>query len=82
MFFKRQKCEHLVDTPVVRQVEAVLCSCESLHLQDASGDRHGWEVDRSGGLLEAHRGIHRRERDATVPWEEEEEEEEGGGRLA
>lgn len=80
MFFKRPKSEHLVDTPVVRQVEAVLRGCESLHLQDASGDGHSREVDRGVGLLEAHRGVHRRERDATVPWEEEEEEE--GGRLA
>lgn len=50
--------QHLVDTPVVRQVEAVLRCGESLHLQDAGGDRHSGEVDLSAGLLEAHCGIH------------------------
>lgn len=61
----------LVDTPLVRQVEAVLGSGESLHLQDAGSDGHSGEVDLGTGLLEAHCGVHGRERDATVPWEKE-----------
>lgn len=49
---------HLVDAPVVRQVETVLGG-ESLHLQDADSDGHGGEVDLGAGLLEAHRGVDR-----------------------
>lgn len=56
--FDRSFEHHLVDTTVVRQVEAVLGSVESLHLQDAGGDGHGGEVDLGAGLLEAHRGVH------------------------
>lgn len=51
--------QHLVDTPVVRQVEAVLCGGESLHLQDAGSDGHSGEVDLGTGLLKAQCGIHR-----------------------
>lgn len=61
----------LVDTPLVRQVEAVLGGGESLHLQDAGSDGHSGEVDLGTGLLKAHRGVHGRERDATVPWGKE-----------
>lgn len=62
---------YLVDAPVVRQVEAVLCGGESLHLQDAGSDGHSGEVDLGTGLLKAQCGIHGRKRDTTVPWEKE-----------
>lgn len=52
------RVQYLVDAPVVRQVEAVLCCGEPLHLQDAGGDGHSGEVDLSSGLFEAHSGIH------------------------
>lgn len=62
-------CVHLVDAPVLRQVEAVLRRRESLHLLDARGDGHGGQVDLGVGLFEAQRGVHGRERDPAVPWE-------------
>lgn len=59
---------HLVDAPVVRQVETVLGGGESLHLQDAGSDGHSGKVDLGAGLLEAHCGVDRRKQDAAVPW--------------
>lgn len=68
--------QYLVDAPVA-WLQAVLCGGGSLHLQDVGGDGHSGEVDPRAVLLKAHRGVPRREWDATVPWETE-----GGGQLA
>lgn len=51
--------QYLVDTPLVRQVEAVLRGGESLHLQYTGSNGHSGKVDLSVGLLKAHGGIHR-----------------------
>lgn len=50
--------QHLVDAPVVRQVEAVLGRGESLHFQDAGSNGHSGEVNLSAGFLKSHCGVH------------------------